>query len=538
MSRTLLIDLESSGSILLLGNFINSLKKNNPSTKISILIDEKAREAIRCLKNITTVHEIKRKTIISMKHSPLFSDTFAFNEFMSPLLELKKTKWDHIINIGRDEISPLLTTYLMDHKHSGVCVKQDKTLHYSSYWAKINYDVLLGHSNLLFPSLEILHQMTQLKWEKQGEKVHLLPKNNMAITKKMVKIRKECSSISSNLKLVGILIKSSSLMKKITLNMIRDFLHRCLKEENFYPIILTSLLESEKKLAHKLNELFHGSLPLVEYDLKSLSSILSHLDLLVAPDTDAKHVADLTETPMVELSLGESPLFEQSTILEGNIIIRPIGDPVASIKSSDVLKACHLLETSQDVDFDFSQNITAYKVLHKGNRCEYLPIGGYFNPREELNRIVGKDISYYISSSYREVLFKSLYEKIFHERELTHFVSQEKKNISMISKSVLSCLRSVYQIKSRTGQGESFIKSLDQLLKFCQQNSISSLSVVLFRTNIESLNIQDHDSNIEMVKNELFSLKSNLQKIFHYMSALTEEKSPLNLQKRVSNDLP
>ena len=538
MSRTLLIDLESSKNILRLGSFINSLKRNNPTSKISILIDEQSREGIRYLKNITTVHEIKRKTIISMKSSPLFSDTFAFNEFMSPLIELKKIKWDRVINIGRDRISPLLTSYLMNHNHSGVCVQQDKVLNYSNYWAKVNHSFLQYPSKLALPSLEIFHQMAQLTWEKQGDKVYLFPKNNMAITKKIAAIRKEHSPISTDLKLVGILIKSSSLMKKITLNMIRDFLNLCLKEKNFHPIILTSLSESEKKLAYELNELFHSHLSLIEYDSKSLPSVLSHLDLLVAPDSDTKHVADLTDTPMVELSLGESPLFEESTILEGSIIIRPIGDPVTSIKASDVLKACHLLEDYQDIHFDFSQNITAYEVSHRGNRCEYLPIGGYFNPHKELTRIIAKDIIYFINDTHHEVFFKHLYENLFHKSEINSWVYQEKKNISIISKVVLSCLRSVYQIKSRKNQSETFIKSLDQLLQFCQQNSIASLPVLLFRTNIESLSLQDHDSNIENIEKELFSLKNNLQKIFHYMSSLTEKKNSLNLQDRVTNDLP
>ena len=179
----------------------------------------------------------------------------------------------------------------------------------------------------------------------------------------------------------------------------------------------------------------------------------------------------------------------------------------------------------------FQKNVTIYKILHKGSRCEYFPIGGCFNPNEELTRIIAKDIVYLSSNTHYELLFESLYQKLFSRNEIKDWVDQEKKNIFQVLKFVLNCLRSIGQIKSKQNQSEAFIKHLNLLLGFCQQNSIASFPVILFSAHIESLSTQNRNSNIEMVENELFSLKSNLQKIFKFMNSLVEKEKLLDLSR-------
>ena len=293
MNKVLLINLKNAEDTLGIGGLINSIKKNDPSAKISVLIYKEYKLAISYLKNIATVHQVDRKKILSIKSSPLFSDTFAFNEFMAPLIELKKNKWDHVINMDNDSVSHLITSYLMNQKHSGICFKKDKVINYSNYWAKIYCHVLPAPFNIGLSSVENLHQMAQLNWEKPGIKIYLPPENNRAITKKIAIVKKQQSHISPGFKLVGVLIRPSSLMKEITLSTLCDFFHLCLENGDFHPLILISPSESEKKLANKLRELFSDHLTFMEYNVQTLPNILLHLDLLIAPDTVMKHAAGL-----------------------------------------------------------------------------------------------------------------------------------------------------------------------------------------------------------------------------------------------------
>jgi len=47
--------------------------------------------------------------------------------------------------------------------------------------------------------------------------------------------------------------------------------------------------------------------------LQAVASVLMNIDLLVTPDTAIKHIADLTDTPVIEVSLGHAPFLKQGS---------------------------------------------------------------------------------------------------------------------------------------------------------------------------------------------------------------------------------
>ena len=529
MEKVLLIDLRKPDDVVETIGFANSIKNNISNAEVSVLIYKESEHAVKCMKNINMIYTIDRIRITSIKSSPLFSDALAFNEFMSPLTKIQQSKWDYIINISNDNVSTALTSYLADKKYVGKCLNQDKSVSYSDYyWAKLHGDARSIAPNMGLSSMEILHQMLQLEKRNLEGKSYLLSLDNKIIAEKMLAIRKNQSHLSSDLKLVGILTPPPPLSEEITSDVSFEFITICLQDNEFYPILLISSAQEEKEMANRLIESLNKNLIVIEYNYNSLPYILLHLDLLITSKNDAKIIGDMTDTPMVEICPSESVPFYQSTTSEGNIIIKSIKNNTVPINPSDILKACFLLCAKENIYFEFSENITIYKVLNEQDRCEYIPIGGCLNIREELTRIIGKDIIYNYHNSEDIGLFGPLYKNIFSNDEIKSWIEQENQIISSASKVLLNCLRSINQVKLRKNKINDFIKKLDQLLEFCNNQSIASLPIALFKTDLESIPNHDYRTNIEVIEKELFALKSNLQKIFKLINSIIKhERIPL-----------
>lgn len=270
-------------------------------------------EAVDCRDHLAgeqlrKIYEINRKKMISIKSSPLFSDTFALNEFMSSLGKVRQMSWDYVVNIGDDRIATLLTSYLVEQqkcKHIGVCLNRDQSIHYSNYWAIIYHDILHGPLDMGLSIAEIIHRMAGWNYNQDSEEI----------------------------------------------NIYRDLIH-----------------------------LFSG---------------------------------------------------------------------------------------------EFSD----------------LPQHSY--------------------------------------RKTRGWVNGEKEKIALASKILLSCLRSINQMKSRQKHGESFTQKLDQLLELCHEKSVVSLPVILFRAEMESLGAHDIKSNIALSEKNLFTLKNNLRQLYTFIDSLVrEEASP------------
>ena len=520
MNKILLIDLERSGGTPSTINLINSIKSNYPSNDISLLVykDKGPEHVATYLSGISKVYQINCKKIISIKSSPLFSDNFALNEFMAPLREIKQSQWDYIVNVSNDSVSTPLTSYLMEQKcrHIGACQSKDHTILYSNYWAKI-YDTIvpIAYDGLsCLSSTETLLRMARLSWRPSRPFSLGHQQEDREGAKEILAIRQR----SPDVKLVGVISLHTEENETC-----RNFLQACVQSDDFCPLLLISPSRAERELANKLREFLNGKLAIIEYELKTLPYLLLHIDLLVTSDARAKAMGDSTETPVVEICPEGEVAFRQTTAMEGNIIINAIGRRGIPINAIDILKACLLLSGIRSAHPTFSENITVHKVVHNEGRCEYFPIGGHFDVDGELTRLIAKDLIYFYAKQGHRPLFKSCYQKIFDSREIKCWVNRENENMSMASKALLSCLRSINQIKLQTISDHSvFIKDLDNLLGFCYKKSVVALPIILFRANIESIDTEDYQSNIDRMEKELFLLKGNLQKLLKFIGSIME----------------
>ena len=455
MSDILLIALQEPQEIINSLKITRSLKGHDPLTNISMLSYEDAAPMLREHKDIERVYTIDRKKILSITSSGLFSDAFAINEFMIPIEKIKQKMWDHIVNISSNDISTPLTSYLKNQGHIGTCLNLDKSPSYSNYWAIVYNDILSGPLNIGLSYLENLHQMIGVEYITARKSVGRTPNNTSE--NQLTKIQ-NAKSITS-LYLLGIFIDSSTIAEKINFENFYHFLELCLQSQIFHPVLFISPSETERTFAGKLKKenlkgqesktLEMSVLPIIEYDMKSATTFLPHLDLVITSNTTISEMGDLYNTPTVELAFPPTKLFTRSTTQENNIIIRPLHENEASLNASDLLKACFLLCKRETKDISFSKNVAVYKISHQNNRYEYIPLDGCFNISEEITRMVGKDLVYLYSNSNHNLLPKSYYQSFFSKKEIALWVDQEKVNLSNVSKALLNCIRSVNHIKSK-----------------------------------------------------------------------------------------
>ena len=301
-----------------------------------------------------------------------------------------------------------------------------------------------------------------------------------------------------------------------------DFLNVCLDSEQFYPLVLALSQGARREFEQKLGESLRGRVMVLDCQVWELALIFRHLDLLVAPTALVRHMGDLTDTPLVELNGGEFPCFEHSTVREGNVVVRQVVEDGPVVGGEDILQACLFLQDSRMGSLRLTKNVVIYQVLHWGGRCEYLPAEGHFSPQQELSRLVAKDLVYLYSDLPQQLLFSSFYKKLFAASEIVVWVDEERASLLRATTALFDALRSLQQAKVQKKKNLLFVKSLDQLLNFCQEKSVVAIPIILFRSGLEAICIEEYSSNIDTVEKELFSLKNNLQKLSIFINSLVE----------------
>ena len=139
---------------------------------------------------------------------------------------------------------------------------------------------------------------------------------------------------------------------------------------------------------------------------------------------------------------------------------------------------------------------------------------------------MAKDVLYLYAGNcdHSDLLFSSHYKKIFHPNEIEQWVIREKEHLTFALKYLLSCLRSVRQARVQRKQKELFVEKLSILLALCETPSIIAIPIILFRAKLEAIAADESNIATDLIANELFSLKNNLQKLFRFISSITEEE--------------
>lgn len=557
MKDTLIINLKRFGDIFAMSNLVDSMVASNNDTTISLLVFKEFLPAAKTIKNVSNIYTLDRKEILGYRHNPIFSDGFAFEAMFNQLQDAKKTTWDRVINYSNDPISAHLTSYLTSNssQHTGIKISTQRNAIPSSEWDMVFNDVLTEYKHTPLNFVDCYHRMLNIPFNGEGIRVRTNTSHNEAAFKNISYIKKQESLGNKEAKIVGVQLFASNEHKSLLPETLSNIIDDLLFSEEYYPVLLIAPTEKERAFAKEINTAFDNKLISVEADFSALSSVLMNIDYVITPDTAVKHLADLVETPCVELSLGSAPLFKQGSINTESIIISPIvskrsfsiseieqnkelQNQNSWIKASDVLAALDMINPdTEPKQHKFSTDLTIYKPYKDSFGTRYKAVAGDINENAEISRLMSRQL---VFSLFKLNSDNSIYSELvnFDHKILREWTVNEKNAITDVTKDLLASLRSLLQITDNKKIVPLFINSLDSLLAHCNSDKLIGVTNLMFRSKLEALDTGNITQSVKEVEALLYELKGDIQRICTVIKDLEEkvqDKRKLMLSERITN---
>lgn len=528
MKNILIINLRRIGDVYSTGHLLNSLSTNKENS-VSLLVYKESEKAATNLKNVSSLHVIDRKEIITLKSNKLFSDGFSIERLFNQLQSIKNQKWDEIINYSNDLIGAYICSYLKESsdKIIGVHFNENRNVVTNSDWEILFNDVLPSVKYAPMHFVDCYHKMIGVKSNLIGEKIITDPAHNATVFSNMSTIRKGLSTAESASKIIGLQLKTADANKDIPEETLTQLIQLIRQNDEFIPVVLIAPTEEERKYAAAINQKFNNELVVIEADLRAVASVLMNLDILVTPDTAIKHIADLTETPVLEISLGYAPFLKQGSYSAGSLILTDfINDrnfkrvknqstegAKTNIKAQDIMSSLmyHFTKT-KSIRPRLSNDVTLYSCSFDHLGARYSVVAGTVDAQTEIHRLMSRQL---INVVYDECESVDIYNDVidFGIAAATNWSTTEKTNITNVMKDLLGTLRSLLQSQENRKSAKDFVNHLGKLITHAEVSSLIQIPVTMFKTKIESINAKTFEENSKEVEILLYDLKADIQKI-------------------------
>lgn len=536
MKKILIINLRRIGDVYTTGHLINSLVATSGNAVSLLVYKESAKAAIN-LKNVTNLHLIDRKEIITLKTNKLFSDGFALEQLFTQLREIKNQKWDEIVNYSNDMVGAYICSYLRNssEKVIGVHFNKNRNIITDNDWELLFNDILpvVEYAPLHF--VDCYHKMLGISHNREGENLITSSNHNATAFSNISSIRKNLGTSESTTKIVGIQLKTSDLAKDIPEETILELLSLFKGTPELIPILLIAPTEEERKYADEINEKFNNEIAVVEADLQAIASVLMNIDILITPDTAIKHIADLTETPVLEVSLGYAPFLKQGSYSLGSLILTDIiiernftktGNPKSiktNIKAQDIMSSIlYFFTKAKNIRPRLSNDVTLYTCSFDQLGARYTVVAGSVNAQAEIQRLMSRQL---INVVYDHNESAEIYSDItdFGSSAATIWCKNEKSNLTNVMKDLLGTLRSLIQSQENRKNSKDFVLNLGKLISYSESSTIMQIPVMMFKTKIESINAKTFEENAKEVEILLYELKSDIQKVLQCIKQLEDK---------------
>ncbi|MBT3979868.1 MAG: hypothetical protein HOE90_00865 [Bacteriovoracaceae bacterium] len=528
MKEILIINLKRLGDVMTTGYIASSLKDRFPQSKITLLTFKVNKKVAEKIENIDHFTYIDREHLLMLKRNRIFNASLLVDSFNNQLRELKNTKWEIVFNYTNDPVSSYLTSFFESESFCGIKHGQQSNIIHSSKASL--------YLNEVMPSYKYtpLHLQDVYSLIANVEKSNNYGLKSVASNDELCK--QKFSSLTKNEDgettryTVGIQLKSSSESKDISVETIIGLIKLMRKEERFLPVLLIAPCDKEIEASTHINKFFDNELITIETDFTALPSVLKNLDYLITPCTAIKHAADLCKTKVLEVSMGNAPIFKQGTIGEGNLILSPItlyrpcvtpkdqrsqddfADCKAIVKSQDIFYALNTLhDPKYHAPERYSQNLTLYCVRNVGEYICYVPIAGDFNVHLELTRIFAAEYSLRLLTNFKGDGFKEHIRTLFKEDELKCWADAQKTSVTYYLRLILTTLRNIKSSQVSQKQSKEFIDRFTLLIDGGDNDHLTSVALNMFRGEVENMHVKSVEQNRERTERLLYGLKNNLQ---------------------------
>ena len=533
MKNILIINLRRLGDVYSTGHLISSMTQKD-GANVSMLVYKESAKAAKSLKNISALYAIDRKEIITLKTNKLFSDGFVVEQFYKQLDAIKTQEWDEVINYSNDIVGAYLCSYLKNSskKTIGVHFNSNRNVVTGSDWELLFNDVLpvIKYSPMHF--IDCYHKMTGQKIYKGGEKIITNPEYNQIAFTNLNKMRNS-NGHTNSAKLIGIQLKTADPSKDIAENTIVELIKMMKNNNALIPTMLIAPNTEERNLARDINSHFNDEIVVIETDLEAISSVLTNLDLLITPDTAIKHISDLCDTPVLEISLGHAPFLKQGTYSPGSLVLTDfIGDrnfskttaeaAATKINASDIMSSVvYFFTNTKNIRPKLSNNVSLYNCTADQFGVSYNIVAGAFDPEIEIYRMMARQL---VNILFDESESKEIYTKIsiYGSSTINAWATKEKSSITSAMKDLLGTLRSLLQSLESKKSSKEFISHLGKLLTHVETSNLVQIPVAIFKSKLESMETKSLEENAKDVEVLLYELKTDIQKILFSIKQLED----------------
>ena len=397
MKKILIINLRRLGDVFSTAHLINSLASAGDN-QISLLTYKESSRASEHLSNVSSLFEIDRKEIITLKTNKLFSDGFALEQLFNQLENIKNQEWDQVINYSNDVVGAYLASYLKDSCRQviGIHFNNNRNIVTQNEWELMFNDVLPVVKYAPIHFVDCYHKMTGTTLVKEGTKLNTNHSYNETAFNNINTVRREHGE--SNSKIIGIQLKTADPAKDIPETTLHELVHLIKKNNELIPFILIAPNETERKAAAEFNKQHNDEVVIVEADLQAIASVLMNIDILVTPDTAIKHIADLTDTPVLEISLGHAPFLKQGSYSKEALILTDVissrnftqGETIvtSSITALDIMTCLiYSLTRTKSIRPLLSEGVTLYQASFDQMGIRYTPVAGTINTEIESKKL-------------------------------------------------------------------------------------------------------------------------------------------------------
>lgn len=538
MKKILIINLKRLGDVYTTSHLINSILAESPTSEISLLVYEESLQAAQNIKGVSQIHSIDRKKIITLSASQIFSDALSFERLYQAVRPMQEIQWDEVINYSNDSVSTLISSSLSNTitgRKIGPSFDTRHCLQVNSDWDHVFNDIMTQTPHVPIHFQDCYHKMCDVELFSEGEKVKFNPKHNQNAFKNLKKLRSHFSE-DTNINLVGLQLTSSAEEKAPHRETYVQLIKKMMRTNLYVPILLVAPTESDREIAKEINSQFQNRLVVAEADLSALASVMINLDFVITPDTVTKHIADLTETPCLEISLGEAPFLKQGTRFSKSFIltcslskrifsnklpntnIENIRDQRDLINAQDIFACLDYILQDDEFKPRLSNHVSLYTPVQDSLGLRYDVVGGEVPYQQELQRLLHRVYLAALLNDPAENDMKDAIQKIL---ELSRdsidnksWLENEKSLGSHTTRDLLSTLRSLLVCQDNPKKITDFIYALDQLLTHCDDMSMSSMATQLFKGRLEALGRASLSQNIKQVESVLYQLKTDLQLSF------------------------
>lgn len=535
MKKTLIINLRRIGDVYTTGHLLNSLARNEGNS-VSLLVYKESAKAALNLKNVSNLHVIDRKEIITLKTNKLFSDGFAIEQLFNQLQSIKNQKWDEIINYSNDMVGAYICSYLKDSadKITGVHFNENRNVVTNSDWEILFNDVLPVVKYAPMHFVDCYHKMIGITSNREGEKVITDAGHNATAFSNMNTLRKGHSLVESSSKIIGIQLKTAAPSKDIPEETLVELLKLIKLNSELIPVLLIAPTDEERKYAAEINSKLNNELVVVEADLQAIASVLMNIEILITPDTAIKHIADLTETPVLEISLGHAPFLKQGSYAAGSLILtdlivernfnRSTAEKIikTNIQAQDIMSSLvYFFAKTKSIRPRLSNDVTLYTCSFDQLGARYSVVAGTVDTQTEIHRLMSRQL---INVIYDQNESNDIYNDVidFGINAATSWGTTEKTNVTNVMKDLLGTLRSLLQSQENRKSSREFVGHLGKLIAHTETSSLVQIPVTMFKTKIESINAKTFEENAKEVEVLLYELKSDIQKILHCIKMLED----------------